>query len=225
MGFLIFIMLPSLVLGGLAQWYLMSTYKKYKQVRNSSNMTGQDTARMIIKQYNLPVNDIYIVPQELGDHYDPRNHAVGMSREIAQLPSIASMAVAAHEFGHVQQYAEQSVLIQARNLILPVAQFGSNAAYFLIVGGLLLNFAGLAYLGLLLFGAAVLFSILTLPVEFDASRRGMNMLEGMGLLRTAEDRSGAQAVLRAAAMTYVAGTAVAILNFVYYAMLVMGSRD
>lgn len=223
--YLLCIMLPAMVLGGAAQMYLMSTYRKWKQQRNSLGKTGVETANAIMQNYGLRVQVIPI-QQELGDHYNPSNQTVGMSPDIANVPSVAAMAVAAHEFGHVQQYAEGSGLIKARTALLPVAQIGSSAAYFLIFGGLVLNIMGLAYLGLLLFGAAVMFSILTLPVEFDASRRAMKMLEGMGFLQTREDRNGASAVLRAAALTYVAATAVAILNFAYYAMLVFGgSRD
>lgn len=222
-SYLIFVMLPALVLSGMAQLYLKSAYGKWKQRRNSAGVTGVQTAQIIMRNYGLNVA-LYRVEQELGDHYDPSKQSVGMSPYIADQPSVASMAVAAHEFGHVQQYAEKSPLIAARTFILPVAQLGSSAAYFLIIGGLLLNFFPLAVLGLVLFGAAVVFSVLTLPVEFDASRRGLKMLTESGLIKTAEDRSGAQAVLRAAALTYVAATAVAILNFAYYAMLVFGGR-
>jgi hypothetical protein len=147
-----------------------------------------------------------------------------MSPDIATLPSVASMAVAAHEFGHVQQYAENSPLIRARMAILPVAQLGSQAWSLLVIGGLILNFLPLSLIGLLLFGAVVMFSILTLPVEFDASRRGLKMLSEMGLMRTQQDRSGAQAVLRAAAMTYVVSTFIAILTLAYYAMLILDSN-
>ena len=162
---------------------------------------------------------------QLGDHFDPRSQVVRLSPGIADQPSVAAMAVAAHEFGHVQQYQQNSPLIAARSFILPVAQFGSYGAYLMLIGGLLMNFFELALLGLIVFAVVVLFSVLTLPIEFDASRRAMKMLEGSGLIVTREDRQGAQAVLRAAALTYVAATAVAILNFAYYAMLVFGSRD
>lgn len=226
MYYLLCVMLPALLLSGAAQLYLRNSYSTWKQRPNSRGLNGQQTAEILMRNYHLPLSGgIYLVDQELGDHYDPRNESVGMSRDIAQLPSVASMAVAAHEFGHVQQYAEKSPLIAARSFILPVAQFGSSAAYFLIIGGLLLNFTALAWLGLILFGTAVLFSILTLPVEFDASRRALKMLDGAGLLASSDDRSGAQAVLRAAALTYVAATAVAILNFAYYFLLVSGRRD
>lgn len=222
--FIIVVMLPAMVLSGAAQMYLRKAYSTWKKRPNSANMTGAQVAQLIMREYNLPVQ-LKGIQQELGDHFDPRNKTVGMSPDIANLPSVASMAVAAHEFGHVQQYAEKSPLIAARSAILPVAQFGSSAAYFLILGGLFLNFSGLALIGLALFGVAVLFSVLTLPVEFDASRRALKMLENSGLIRTQEDRNGARIVLRAAALTYVAAAAVAILNFAYYAFLVLGNRD
>jgi Zn-dependent membrane protease YugP len=224
MGYIFLVLLPALVLGGLAQLYLRGTYSKWKKVANSSNLNGVQTARTLMRQYGLNAS-LERVYQELGDHYNPQTKSVGMSPDIADLTSIASMAVAAHEFGHVQQYAERSPLIQARTLILPVAQIGSNFAYILIFAGLMLNFTGLSFLGLLLFAGAVLFSILTLPVEFDASRRAMKMLEGANLIKTRDDRRGVQAVLTAAALTYVAGTVVAILNLAYYAMLVFNQRD
>ena len=223
-NYMIFVMLPALIISGLAQMYLRGTYSTWKQRANSRHMNGRDTAQALMRQYKLNAS-LYVVDQELGDHFDPRNQSVGMSRDIAMQPSVAAMAVAAHEFGHVQQYAQNSPLIAARSFIMPVAQFGSQGAFILIIAGLLMDFFALAFLGLILFGAAVLFSILTLPVEFDASRRALKMLDGAGLLVTQDDHRGAQAVLRAAALTYVAGTAVAILNFAYYAILILGRRD
>ncbi len=222
--YIIFVMIPALVLSGAAQLYLRSTYGKWKQERNSSGVNGIQTAETLMRQYGLNVQ-LQRVQQELGDHYNPANQSVGMSPHIADAPSVASMAVAAHEFGHVQQYHEKSPLIAIRTTLLPVAQFGNYGAYILILLGVFLNLFGLALLGLILFGGVVLFSILTLPVEFDASRRAMKMLNETGLIKTQEDRRGAQAVLRAAALTYVAATAGAILNFAYYALIVFSSRD
>ncbi|MFP4322228.1 MAG: zinc metallopeptidase [Anaerolineales bacterium] len=222
--YIIFVMIPALVLSGAAQLYLRSTYGTWKERRNSANVNGVETARTIMRHYGLNVQ-LQRVQQELGDHFNPSDQSVGMSPHIADAPSIASMAVAAHEFGHVQQYHENSPLIAVRTALLPVAQFGNYGAYILILLGVFLNFFGLALLGLILFGGVVLFSVLTLPVEFDASRRAMKMLNEVGLIKTQEDRRGAQAVLRAAALTYVAATAGAILNFAYYALLVFSSRD
>ena len=223
-GYFLFVMIPGLILSGLAQWYVKSSYAKWSKRRNGANVNGVMTAQSLMKTFGLNAT-LEGTPQQLGDHFDPRSGIVRLSPGIADQPSIASMAVAAHEFGHVQQYHQNSPLIAARSFVLPVAQFGSYGAYLFLIAGLFLNIFGLALIGLILFGFAVLFSVLTLPIEFDASRRAMKMLEGAGLIVSREDRQGAQAVLRAAALTYVAATAVAILNFAYYAMLVLGRRD
>lgn len=223
-NYLLCVMLPALLLSGLAQMMVRNAYSTWSKRANSSGLTGVDTARQLMQKYGLNVA-LEGTPQELGDHFDPRSQVVRFSPGVARQPSVASMAIAAHEFGHVQQYAQNSPLIAVRGFLIPAVQIGSNFSYILIIAGLLMNAFALSFLGLVLFGAAVLFSILTLPVELDASRRAMNMLDGAGLLRSQEDRSGAQAVLRAAAMTYLAAMVTSILQFAYYAMLVLGGRN
>lgn len=223
-NYLLCVMLPALLLSGLAQMMVRNAYSTWSKRANSSGLTGVDTARQLMQKYGLNVA-LEGTPQELGDHFDPRGQVVRFSPGVARQPSVASMAIAAHEFGHVQQYAQNSPLIAVRGFLIPAVQIGSNFSYILIIAGLLMNIFELSFLGLVLFGAAVLFSILTLPVELDASRRAMNMLDGAGLLRSQEDRSGAQAVLRAAAMTYLAAMVTSILQFAYYAMLVLGGRS
>lgn len=225
MGWLLCVLIPTLLISGFAQLWVRSAVRKWGQQGNSAGINGIRTAEMIMRNYELAAR-LEVIPQTLGDHFDPRNQTVRLSGEIAHQPSITAMAIAAHEFGHVQQYAQKSPLIAARTFVLPVARYGDSAAFIMILIGLWTNFLGLAWLGLILFSAAVLFTILTLPVEFDASRRAMKMLDEMGVLHTREDRAGAQAVLRAAAFTYVAAMAVAVLNLAYYAMLIAGaSRD
>lgn len=223
-SYILCVMLPTLLLSGLAQMYVKSAYATWSKRANSSNINGVQTAQQLMTLYGLNVS-LDSVAQDLGDHFDPAKKVVRFSPAVASQPSVASMAIAAHEFGHVQQYSQGSPLIAVRGFIVPVAQFGSQFAFIMIIAGLILNFFALSVIGLLLFGAAVLFSILTLPVELDASRRALKMLDGAGLLATQDDRRGAQAVLRAAAFTYVAGMLAAILNFAYYAMLVLGSGN
>lgn len=218
-GYLLFVMLPALILSGLAQAWVSSAYRKWKQRPNGAGVNGVRVAELISRNYGFDVH-LEGTNNELGDHFDPTNKVVRLSPVVARDASIASMAISAHEFGHVQQYATGSALIKARMAILPVARYGSNFAYILILLGLFMQVAGLAWLGLGLFFFVTLFSVLTLPVELDASRRAMKMLEELNLLQTREDRDGAQAVLRAAAFTYLAAMFVAILNFAYYAMLV-----
>jgi hypothetical protein len=218
-GYFIFVMIPALIISGWAQMKVKGAYAKWSKERNSGNLTGADVARRLVQAYGFGVS-LEGTPNELGDHFDPRSEIVRLSPGVAQQPSVASMAIAAHEFGHVQQYAEGSVLIKARGLIMPVAQYGSYLSYIFIIMGLLIHIAGFAWIGLGLFFFTTLFSVLTLPVELDASRRAMKMMEESGMLLSQQDRSGASAVLRAAAYTYVAAMAVSILNFIYYAMLV-----
>lgn len=224
-SYILLVMLPALLLSGWAQMKVRGAYSKWSKERNSGNLTGADVARRMVQSYGFNVN-LEGTPNELGDHFDPRAGIVRLSPGVAQQPSVASMAIAAHEFGHVQQYAQNSPLIAARGFILPVAQYGSYLSYIFIILGLIMQVAGIAWIGLGFFFFTTLFSVLTLPVELDASRRAMKMMEENGMLLSQQDRSGAQAVLRAAAYTYLAAMAVSILNFAYYAMLVSGmSRD
>lgn len=223
-NYLLCVMLPALLLSGFASMMVRNAYAKWSERPNSSRVTGVDTARQLMRHYGLNVA-LEGTPQQLGDHFDPQNQIVRFSPGVANQPSVAAMAIAAHEFGHVQQYAQKSPLIAARSFLIPAVRFGTNISYFLIIAGLFMDFFALSFIGLLLFGAAVLFSVLTLPVELDASRRAMNMLEGAGLLKSSEDRSGAQAVLRAAAMTYLAAMITSVLQFAYYAMLILGGRS
>lgn len=218
-GYFLFVMIPALILSGLAQAAVTGAYRKWKQRPNGAGVSGVRVAEMINRTYNFGIQ-LEGTQSELGDHFDPTQKVVRLSPAVARDASIASMAISAHEFGHVQQYAEGSALIKARMAILPMARYGSNIAYILILLGLFMNFVGLAWVGLGLFFFVTLFSVITLPIELDASRRGMKMLDELNLLQTREDRDGAQAVLRAAAFTYLAAMFVAILNFVYYAMLV-----
>jgi hypothetical protein len=135
------------------------------------------------------------------------------------------MAVTAHELGHVQQHQQNSPLMGLRTLLIPSARFGPSIGILLIILGLFMNLTGLSTLGLILFAGATVFTVVTLPVELDASRRAMIMLRETGLIATEQDAEGAQAVLRAAAFTYVAAVATSLLTLLYYAMLVFGNRD
>ena len=153
------------------------------------------------------------------DHYDPRTHTVRMSEDVANKPSVAAMAVVAHELGHAQQHEENSIFIVMRNFLLPAVSLSPQIAFGLIFAGLIFNIAGLLWLGIIFFGLVVLFSVLTLPVEFDASRRGLILLQEAGLMESPEDAGGARQVLTAAGLTYVAAAIGAILQLLYYISL------
>jgi Zn-dependent membrane protease YugP len=156
------------------------------------------------------------VAGQMSDHYDPRNNTVRMSADVAQKPSVAAMAIVAHELGHAQQHERGSLLIKMRNVLLPAVRVSPQIAYLLIFIGLIFNVTGAFQLGIFFFGLVVLFSILTLPVEFDASRRGLKLLEQSGLMVSQQDRVGSRRVLTAAASTYVAAAITAILQLFYY---------
>jgi Zn-dependent membrane protease YugP len=147
-----------------------------------------------------------------------------LSPEVAEQPSVAAMAIAAHEVGHAQQHAEGSALMQLRSLLVPAATLGPNVAYVLIFAGLIFQLTGLITLGVLFFGIAVLFSVLTLPVEIDASRRALAMLETTGVITSPEEKRGAQGMLRAAALTYLAAAVTSVLTLLYYLTLARRSN-
>ncbi len=157
-----------------------------------------------------------IVPGNLSDHFDPRTKEVGLSEEVAQRDSVAAMAVTAHEVGHAQQDAEGTFAMRARAFLVPAVTYSPMASYALIFIGLIFNLTGLFWLGIIVFGLMVVFSILTLPVEIGASRRALVMLRESGLMQTQEDEEGVKRVLTAAAMTYVAAAVTSILTLLYY---------
>jgi len=215
-NYLLYVFLPTMLLSLGVQIYLKRSYSKWGKVRNSSGLTGSQVGEMLFQRTALMDIPLQIVPGNLTDHFDPRANVVRLSQGTATQPSVASMAIAAHELGHVQQYQTGSALIKARNFLVPAVQFSPTISYIAILAGLLLNIAGLVWVGILFFSLMVLFTILTLPVEFDASRRAMNLLTEAGLMQTTEDRNGAKAVLRAAALTYVAAAITAVLQLLYY---------
>lgn len=187
------------------------TEKEYQakkgQIKPSKN---QDTS------VNTSEIEFQYVSGNLTDHYDPRTHTVRLSQGVAKRHSVAAMAIVAHELGHAQQHENNSILISMRNFLVPAVSVSPQIAYFLIIIGLIFNLAGAFWLGVIFYGLMVLFSLVTLPVEFDASRRGRNLLREAGLMKTDQDEAGSQRVLLAAASTYIAAAVTAILQLFYY---------
>ena len=217
------LMVLIVIISGAAQLYIRSTYGKWSRVPNAARLTGaqvaeylRDHARFGDVPGRQAVSAITIVPGALSDHFDPRDRSLGLSAAVAEQPSVAAMAVAAHEVGHAQQHAEGTITMRLRGFLVPAASLGPNVAYGLIIAGLIFNVAGLVTLGIAFFAVAVLFSVLTLPVEIGASRRALTMLSTSGLLASEEDRRGARAMLTAAALTYVAAAVTAVLTLLYY---------
>ena len=212
-------MIPGIILSVIAQVYVSSAYNRWSQEVNGSRLSGPEVARRIMRHAGLDVG-LETTPQEMGDHYDPQSHTVRMSPGVARTNSVAAMAIVAHELGHAQQHQEGSVLIAARNFLLPAVRISPMISYGLIMIGLLFGMAGLAQLGIVFFGITVLFMLLTLPVEIDASMRGLRLLNETGLMMYDSDRSGARSVLTAAALTYVAAAVTSLLQLLYFVSLV-----
>ncbi len=199
------------------QGWLRSTYNTWMKRANSANLSGAEVARAILAANGITDVRVESVPGELTDHYDPRSKVVRLSEANFRNPSVAGMAVAAHEVGHAIQHARSFAPLSMRNAVLPLANIGSRFGPWLVLIGVFLGAAGqpLMSVGVLLFAAAVVFHLITLPVEFDASRRAIAQLRSMGLV-TGTDQAGAQKVLTAAAMTYVAAAAISIAYLVQF---------
>lgn len=213
--------LPALILAMWAQHNVKSTFNKYSRV--PSTMTGADAARLVLQGYGIGNVGIGKVSGQLTDHYDPRSNSISLSETVYDVRTAAAVGVAAHEAGHAAQYAENYFPIKIRAAIIPLTNIGSNLAMPLILFGLLFSFETLAYLGVICFGVSVVFQLITLPVEFDASRRAVKALTDSGTMSN-EGLSAAKQVLTAAALTYVAALAVAIGNLLRLLTLVNRSN-
>jgi Zn-dependent membrane protease YugP len=222
----ILIFIATIVISGGAQLYIRSTYGKWSRVPNGAGLSGaqvaeylRDNATFGNRSGREAITAIKVAPGQLSDHFDPRDRSLALSEAVAVQPSIASMAIAAHEVGHAQQVAEGSALMSLRSLLVPAASFGPSFAVILILAGLFLQMSGLFTIGIALFGIAVLFSVLTLPVEIQASSKALAMLESTGVVTTAQDRAGAKSMLTAAALTYFAAAVTSVLTLLYYLSL------
>ncbi|NEU31164.1 zinc metallopeptidase [bacterium LRH843] len=220
MGFLIYFIL-LLIIPIWAQMRVKGAYRKYSQISSSSGMAGAQVARKILDENGLYNVRIEEVPGKLTDHYDPSSKVVRLSTDNYHGTSIAGAAVAAHEVGHAIQDAEGYAFLRLRHALVPAANFGSNASFFLILAGILLSWSGFILLGIFAMAAAVLFQIVTLPVEFNASSRAMEQIVSAGVIRNDEERE-TRKVLNAAALTYVAGALVALLELVRFILMYLG---
>jgi uncharacterized protein len=223
-NYLLLVFVPTLILSLAAQFFVRSAFNKWSQVQNGAKVTGLQVAERIMRSAGLTGVSLEGVPGTMSDHFDPQAGVVRLSQDVATRPSVAAMAIVAHELGHVQQHQENSILIGMRNFLLPAMRFSPMISYGLILVGVLIRAADLIYLGALFFGVVVIFMLLTLPVEIDASIRGMRLLRETGLMVMPEDASGAQQVLTAAAMTYVAAFVTALLQLLYYLSLAQRRR-
>jgi uncharacterized protein len=219
--------LPALLLGLWAQFRVKSAYGKFSRVRAMSGMTGAQAARRILDANGLQNVTIERVRGTLSDHYDPRSKVLRLSDSVYGEPSLAAVGVAAHEAGHALQDKVHYGPLKLRSAMVPTVQLGSWLGPIIFLIGLFLSGVvgeTIAWIGLVIFGATALFAIVTLPVEFNASKRAKELLVSTGVLAPQEVR-GVDSVLDAAALTYVAAALQAIMTLLYYASLLMGRRD
>ena len=222
------LVLPCVILSLWASSSVNSTFQKYSQQLSIRRITGAQAAQRVLAHNGVSGVRIERVSGNLTDHYDPTTNVIRLSDSVYDATSTAAIGVACHEAGHAVQYAQNYAPIKLRAAIIPLTNFGSRIAMPLILIGILLTFLGtfstvLVYLGIACFGMSLLFQLVTLPVEFDASKRAMNAIESAGLL-TEEEQQGARKTLRAAAMTYVAATAVSLAQLLRLIVLFGGGN-
>jgi hypothetical protein len=242
--YIILVLLPSIAITAWAAWRVRSTYARWSKVDSGIDLSAFDFARRLLDRQGLTDVKIEPIPGQLTDHYDPRGKVLRVSSAVSGMPqlgsynstdrsvgfpqgsgtlSVAAAAVIAHEVGHALQDRERDPWMAARQVIVPAAQLGSGLAPWLIIAGLWFSLLQLAWVGLIAFGAAVIFTFVTLPVEIGASGKALAFVSSLGV--SGERQAGAREVLKAAAWTYVAAALTALLTFLYYLMLIMGRRD
>lgn len=206
--------LPGLALSMWASFKVKSTFKRYSEVRSRSGLSGAEAARELLRLRG--VRDVRVEPVEgfLSDHYDPGARVLRLSPDVYNGTSLASLGVAAHEAGHALQHATGYGPLKFRSWVVKPAMLGSNLGMYVLMGGLMLNISGLIWVGIVMFSAFVIFTLITLPVEFNASSRAVEALQGAGMI-TAQEAPGTKAVLNAAALTYVAAAISAVLQLLY----------
>jgi Zn-dependent membrane protease YugP len=202
-------LLPAILLAVYAQYKVSNTFRKYLRVRSQKGYTGAQVARQLLNSQGLNDVPVEMIRGTLTDHYDPRHRVLRLSSEVYNGTSVASLGVAAHETGHALQHYNGYIPLAIRNSLFPIASFGSQMAWFLVLLGLVMNALNLVDIGIILYIAAVLFQVVTLPVEFNASSRAIELLETGGYI-TREEVRPTRRVLSAAALTYIAAMAVAI---------------
>ena len=208
------LLVPALLLGVYARVKVSSSFNRYSQVPSARGLTGAQAARLVLDSAGLSDVGIEIAGGRLSDHYDPRSRTLTLSPEVGNSNSLAALGVAAHETGHAMQHRDSYVPFKFRSALVPVANVGTNFGFILFFVGLAFFRSGLLMnIGILLYATAVLFTLVTLPVEFNASRRAMVQLSDRNIL-VADELTGAKKVLSAAALTYVAAALMAILQLV-----------
>ncbi len=216
-------MLPGILAVLIASLAVKATFRRWSGVGNARGLTGADAAQAVLRAYGITDVTVERVSGRLTDHYDPRSKTIRLSESVCDSRSVAAVGVAAHEAGHAAQYASGYAPVKLRMAMIPVCNVGAQLALPLLILGSVFNFFGLMVAGLALFALSVFFQLVTLPVEFNASRRAMAVIRERDLL-TGEEAVGARKVLTAAAMTYVASLFQSVLSLLYFMLRVVGSR-
>ncbi len=216
------LVVPAFIISLIAQAKVKTTYSKMAKVRNMSGYTGAQAAAAVLRHYGIMDVRIEETSGKLSDHFDPRSKVIRLSSEVYHGNSIAAVGIACHEAGHAAQHAQGYVPIKIRNAIIPACNIGSYLGIPLAFAGYFLGFEPLVLIGLGLYSLIAVFQLVTLPVEFNASSRAVKVIDETGLLRSAEEISGAKKVLSAAAMTYVAALVVTLANLLRFAVLFLG---
>jgi Zn-dependent membrane protease YugP len=220
--FYILISLPAILLGLVAQILVKSYYSKFSQIANVKRINGTDVAQKAVERYGLDIK-LNVALGDLSDHYNPWKSELTLSDSVARLPSISSVGIAAHELGHVLQHKKSSFLMSIRNVLVPIVNIASTLGYFLFLLGLAINIFEAMVLGIVLFSLSTVFTIVTLPIEIDASLKAMNIIKELNLLE-AYEIGGVKKVLTAAALTYVAATVQSVSTLFYYVIRAFGGR-
>ena len=224
--YILLVLLPGMAISGFAAWRTRSVFKKYSRVRTQNGMTGAQAAQMMLDRAGI--QDVKVVPTRgfLSDHYNPVNKTLALSESVYGSPSVAAVGVACHEAGHAIQHATNYAPLWLRSALVPTVGIGSNLGFYGMMFGVFLQMQGLVLIGAILFSAVLLFQIVTLPVEFDASARAKRLAYEHGIV-TPQERSGVARVLNAAAMTYVAAAISTLLTLLYFLFRsgLLGGRD
>lgn len=215
-------MAPAFILMMLVQWYVSSAYNKWSRVGSRSRFTGAQAAERLIQRGGLAGVRIEGIAGQMTDHYDPRDKTLRLSEGVYNSPSVAALAIAAHELGHAMQDKEDYFPLRLRSAMVPMVNIGSYLGWILIIAGLLIGLTGLAWLGVAVFAGGALFALATIPVELNASARARRLLTESGLIMGEEEMGGVNHVLNAAALTYVAALVTAVMQLLYYVSLVAG---
>jgi Zn-dependent membrane protease YugP len=215
-------MAPALILMLVVQFYVRSAYNKWSKVPARSRMSGKDAAERLMRTGGLHQVRVEGIRGRMTDHYDPRTKVLRLSQGVYDGTSVAALAITAHELGHAMQDNEGYFPLRFRSAVVPMVNIGSYLGWILIIIGMLLQIAGIAWLGLLVFSGGALFALATLPVELNASSRAKHLLVQSGLIVGEDERRGVNNVLNAAALTYVAALVTAVLQLLYWATMVLG---